>query len=137
MVRYVKNWKIEQKCADFSLLKHSLTGKQLAALIIKCLLTIFQVPGDYVLAFMRDGSSVNGTAMEYLDTSFTQSIDIRCFCHIISNCGKEFIVLTLDSFMRSYFILIAKSTRFRTAWLDVTGKRPISYSKIRWFSKNA
>lgn len=66
VVRFVRNWKIEQRLVRLVLLAKSVNGDELAREILTILSTELGVASGKLLACMRDGASVNEKAMNTL-----------------------------------------------------------------------
>ena len=81
------------------MLSKSLTGDQLAAELNAVISTTLQVRKHQLMAIMRDGASVNGTAMRVFRALYPSFIDITCFAHTIDQVGVYFELSTLDRFM--------------------------------------
>ena len=66
VVRYVKNWVIQQKVCRLMLLAKAVTGNEVARQIVEVISTELSIPFNKVLAAMHDRASVNTVAMRSL-----------------------------------------------------------------------
>ena len=83
------NFDIMHRLTMFKTLKANATGKQLAQLTTRRLLTELELPASSVTGWARDSCSANGTAVSDLQVTFSCSDDILCFAHTIGNSGDH------------------------------------------------
>ena len=89
---------------------------------------------NMVLAGMRDGAAVNGTAIKQLLFFYPNIMDAICFSHTINNKGCHFVFRVLDTFFRQWINLFAYSYNAKLLWKERTGKSMCSHSNTRWSS---
>ena len=89
LLRYVTGeWVIKQKACCLMLLTKSLTGEELAHMVLS---TELGIPSSQVIPRMHDRASINYVAMRTVSILYNQIIDIGCFpIHLIlwgnTNC---------------------------------------------------
>ena len=74
-----------------------------------------------LMAIMRDGASVSGTAMRVFRALYPSFIDITCFAHTIDRVGVYFELSTLDRFMNWWAQLFNRSFAAKFCWKQQTG----------------
>lgn len=100
------NWSVQQRVVRLSVLAKSLTAAELAREILSCLCTTLQLPGNKVIASIRDGAAVNGAAVRLIrEVAFPDMLDIVCFSHTLDNVGRHFKTPVLDAFGHSWVSL--------------------------------
>ena len=66
IVQYVdEEWDIEQRLIRLKLLQKSMTGEEIAQVVIDTLSREYSIPPDHLLACMRDRPSVNNVAVGF------------------------------------------------------------------------
>ena len=136
VLRYVtEEWSIEQCVCRLMLLAKSLTGEEVARLIVTSLSTELGVPSHLVVASMRDRASVNDVAMRTVNVLYNQIMDIGCFSHTIDHVGERMKTPVLDDFSKGWIGLFSRSPKSRLAWRTLTGLPPPSFSNTRWWSR--
>lgn len=136
VIRFVdSDWKIQQRLVRLMLLAKSLSGEELARELIVVLSTTLGKGTQNLLAAMRDGAAVNGTAMRTVKVLYPYVLDVKCFSHTIDNAGRHFNTPILDEFMRSWLSLFSHSPKARLQWKDRTGRSMRTFSDTRWWSK--
>ena len=58
-----------------------------------------------------------------------------CFSHVLDNVGNHLVIPTLLEFGSIWIHQFHHSYKAKLLWKDLTGKRPTSYSEMRWWSK--
>ena len=84
---------------------------------------------------MRDGASVNESALTRLQDFFPQMLGVVCFSHTLDNVGKRFATPTLDTFGQYWVRLMSVSTAAKLQWTDLTDQAPLTFSETRWWSR--
>ena len=135
VVRFIKNWNIEQRLVRLSLLAKSVNGDELAREILTILSTQLGVSSGKLLACMRDGASVNEKAMNTLSIMYPHVMNIVCFSHSLDLVGTKFVTPKLDKFMKHWFGIFQHSSRAKLLWQELTGRSLKSFSATRWWSK--
>ena len=136
LVRFVdSNFDIVQRLVRVHILAKSLSGQQLAREIITVLSTELQLPSTSVLAAIRDGASVNASAVQKMrDILYPEMMDIICISHSLDNVGKRIDTPLLDTFQQWWIALFAHSLASKLAWKTHTGQAIKTYSRTRWWS---
>ena len=70
VVRFVRDWQIEQRLVRLLLLARPITGDELAPEILTVLSTELGIASTKLLACMRDRASVNGKAMRTVEIMY-------------------------------------------------------------------
>ena len=83
VVRFVRDWQIEQHLVRLLLLARPVTGDELAREILAVLSTELGIASTKLLACMRDRASVNGKAMRTVQIMYPGVMDIGCFSHTL------------------------------------------------------
>ena len=84
---------------------------------------------------MRDRAAVNGVAMRTVSIIYNQVMDIGCFSHTLDLVGEHMKVPVLDSYVKPWIAMFARSPKCRLLWHTQTGLSPPSYSSTRWWSR--
>ena len=126
---------IQQRLVRIHVLSKSLTGEHLARELLICLSMELQVPPNYLVAAMRDGSSVNTAALRTFKMLYNDLLSITCFSHTIDCTGKLFDTPTLDVFVQWWSSLFAHISATKLRWKERTGHAMKSFSRTRWWSK--
>ena len=116
LIRFVdSNWCIQQQVVRLAVLVKSLLASELAREILESLSTKLQLPGNKVVASIRDGAAVNRAAVRLIrEIVFPHMLDVVCFAHT-DNVGKHFDTPTLDNFGQLWVNLFARSPASRLA----------------------
>ena len=135
VVRFITaDCEIKQRLVRSQLIAKSLKGDELAHEIITVLPQQYNVQNSSLCAAMRDGASVNRTAIRTLKVVFQKVVDVRCFSHAIDGIGSHFNIPTLRRFLQLWNALFGQSPATRIAWKEHTGISKKSYSPTRWWS---
>ena len=82
VARFVSDdWKIQRRLVQLTTVAKAVTAPQPAQVINKCVSTRYQHPAELVVAAMRDGASVNTTAVRSLSVFYPNMVDVVCFSH--------------------------------------------------------
>ena len=135
ILRFVTDWKIEQRLVRFLLVTKPMNGEELAHQLLSTLSVEFSIPSGCLLASMRDRASVNNVAIRHLKILYPSLLDIGCFSHTLDHVGEKMSTPTLEKFIKSWISLFAHSARSRIAFKGKTGQFPKSYLQTRWWSK--
>ena len=80
VVRYVQqDLKPTQRLIPLQVLAKALTRKQLAQRLMSCLAVDYNFGPGAIIGGMRDGASVNGTALRQLKLFYADLFDVVCF----------------------------------------------------------
>ena len=82
-----ETWQIRQRLVLIDVVSKSVTGAVLAQVLNECLSLDYRIHGDRLLAAMRDGASVNESALTRLQDFFPQMLGVVCFSHTLDNVG--------------------------------------------------
>ena len=129
------NWKIKQSVCRLMLHAKSMTGEKVVCQVIMALSTELGVPGQLVLAAMRDRASVNHIAMRTVTVVYNQMLDIGCFSHTIDHVGERMKIPVLNEFSKGWIGMFSRSPKACLLWRILTGIAQRSYSPTRWWSR--
>ena len=118
VLRFIsKDWELQQRLVRLHMLAKSMTGEEIARVLISTLSVLYSIPSNCLLAAMKDRASVNGVAMRTLQIVYPMAVDIGCFSHTINLVGERFkMPLSQSSLIHGFhFSLIALK-------LDSTGR---------------
>ena len=135
VLRFIQDWSVCQRLVRVDFLQQSMNGQELARQVISALSVTLGVESDKLIAVMRDGASVNGTAMRLVSVMYPNALDIRCLSHLLDLVGDKFQVPTLNHFMTLFISLFSHSPRAKALWKNKTGRSMASYSATRWWSR--
>ena len=136
VLRFVDDdYEIKQRLACIKLLKKSMTGEELARVLISTLSTTLGVESYTLIAAMRDRASVNNVAMRTLALVYPSILDVGCFSHTIDLVGGKFNTPTVDEFTKLWTALFSRSPKACLAWKTFCGRSVPTYSETRWWSR--
>ena len=132
---FLDDWNIKQRVTKLMLFAKSLTGENVARLLVESLCTELGLGCNAVIAAMHDRASVNTVAMHTISVVYNCIFDVGCLSHTIDHVGEHLSVQVLNDFIKVWITLFSHSPKTRLAWTTLTGLRPPSYSPTRWWSK--
>ena len=135
LLRFVDNFQIKQRLVGLKLLSKSMTGEELARMIISTLSTSYGIESNRLVASMRDRASVNSVAMATLKLLYPSLLDSGCFSHTLDLVGEQFKVPVADEFTRLWISLFSQSPKARLAWRSYCGRAVPTHSETRWWSR--
>ena len=84
IVRFVSdNWSIVQRLIRRGICAKSVNAQDLAHVLNDCLSVDYQVRGNFLLATMKDGASVNQAALNHIKFVFPKMLSVVFFSHTI------------------------------------------------------
>ena len=113
----------------------SVNADDLAQVLNQYLSVDYGVKANSLLMAMRDGASVNQAALDRIVFIFPRMLNVVCFSHVLDNVGNHLVIPTLLEFGSIWIHQFHHSYKATLLWKDLTGKRPTSYSEMRWWSK--
>lgn len=136
VIRFVeKDFSVHQVLARLQLAAKSLSGQQVAHILLYTLSNIYRVEPSHLIAAMRDRASVNDVGIRSILPLYDQMLDVSCFSHTLDHVGGKVESEELDAFVSSWVQLFSHSPKSRLEWKSLTGVNMRSYSKTRWWSK--
>ena len=136
VVRYIDDeWSIQQRLIRLKLLQKSMTGEEIAQVVIDTLSREYGIFPNRLLACMRDRAAVNNVAVRFMKVLYNNLLDVGCFSHTLDLVGDKICVPTLSDFMLSWLSLFSHSTKAKLLWKEKTGRPIRSYCPTRWWSK--
>lgn len=116
---------IQQRLLSVRTTQQSVTGAQLAGLIIDVLSRSLDIPaGKSVVSSCRDRASVNNVACSTVKGVWPDMLDIPCFPHFLDTCGDKFDIKDALDFTRSFSRMFKKSHACRHAFKERAGVMP-------------
>ena len=134
-LRFVDDWIVKQRVGRLMLLAKSLTGEEVARLLIQALSTELGISSQLIIAAMHDRASVNSVAMRTVSVVYNRVFDVGCISHTLDHVGERMNTQVLDVFVKSWIGMFSRSPKTRLAWATQTGLPSPSYSTTRWWSK--
>lgn len=132
IVLYVDSeWCIQQRLIRLQLLEKSMTGEEIARILVDTLSREYSIPPEYLLACMRDCASCNNVAVRFLKVMFTQLLDVGCFPHTGFCRGQNPYPSSLRV-MLSWLSLFSHSVKAKILWKEQTDRPIRSYCPTRW-----
>lgn len=136
VVRFVDTeWVVCQKVSQLLLLSKSLSGEEVARLLVGVLSTKLGVLTTNVVAAMRDRASVNSVAMRTVRVLYNRIFDVGCLSHTLDHVGEKLNTPLVDEFFKNWIGIFSRSPKTRLAWTSSTGLPSPSYSTTRWWSR--
>ena len=136
VIRYLSDeWELKQCVVRLKLLSKSMTGEECAQLLLVILSTELAISPDFIVAAMRDRSSVNEVAVRAIKVLYNKMMNVGCFSHTLDRVGERMKTPILDSFIHAWIGLFSRSAKSRLLWKNQTGLSPPSYSATRWWSQ--
>ena len=117
------------------LLSKSLSGEEVARLLVDVLSTKLGVLTTNVVAAMRDRASVNSLAMRTVCVLYNRVFDVGCLSHTLHHVGEKLDTPLVDEFFKSWIGMFSRSPKTRLAWTSLTGLPSPSFSTTRWWSR--
>ena len=124
-----------QRLLSLSMLSKSMDFVAINGEIMKVVVDEFGLKRDRCRAFMLDGCAANMKALVCLLINFRNSVGVRCFSHLLNNCGNELASQETDRFAGHLHVLLAHSHNAKDLWpreTKVAPPKPVSY---RWSSR--
>ena len=134
VLRFVDNFEIKQRLVCIKLLSKSMTGEELARMIISTLSTSYGIGSDRLVATMRDRASVNNVAVGILKLLYPAVLDIGCLSHTLDRVGEQFKIPVAVEFTKLWVSLFSHSPKARLSWRSFCGRPVPTYCETRWWS---
>ena len=74
---------------SFRLLSKSLTGEEVARLIVESISTELGITSQLVVAAIHDRASINLVALQTIKVLYNRLFDIECFSHTLDRVGEN------------------------------------------------
>lgn len=133
VLRFIDNMEIKKRLVCLKLLSKSLTGEELARVIISVLSTSYSIESSRLIASMRDRASVNNAAMDVVKLLYPGVVDIGCFSHTLDRVGQQFKIPVAEKFSQLWVSLFSRSPKARLAWRLFCDRPVPTYSETRWW----
>ena len=90
LLRFLNDfWEIQERLVRLRVLEKTMSGLELARELVSCLSTFLQVPAAKLVAFIRDGASVNVVVVNQVrQLLYTIAMDVICASHSLDNVGS-------------------------------------------------
>ena len=135
VMRFINEWKVEQRLVRLEFLQKSVNGEELARELISILSVMLGIETSMLLGVMHDRASVNVAAMRIVRVVYPHVVDIGCISHTLDLVGDKFKASTLHLFFTLWISLFSHSPKVKALWKEKTGRAMSSYSKTRWWSR--
>ena len=135
VLHFIDNWTVVQRVGRLMLLAKSVTGEEVACLLVETLSTQLGIASHLITAAMRDRASVNSVAMRTIAVLYPCMFDVGCLSHTLDHVGERMQTPVLDLFIKGWIGMFAHSPKTRLAWTTQTGLPSPTYSATRWWSK--
>lgn len=122
VVRFVMEWKVQQRLVRLKFLMKSMCGDELARELISVLSVTLGVESHSLLGAMLDGASINGAAIRVLTVMYPKLLDVRCLGHTLDLVGDRFKAPTLNLFMTLRISFFAHSSKVKALWKETTDR---------------
>ena len=126
---------VKLRLVSVQFLRKSVSGEELARVIISVLTVSLGVESGRLLAAMRDSASVNSAALCIVAVVYPSFLDVCCISHTLDPVGDKFRVPTVSLFFTLWGSLFVHSpkVRVRAKWKERTGRAMATYSRwSRW-----
>ena len=112
-----EEFEIVQRLVSLHVLAKSLSANELARDIITILCTGLQIPASTIICAIRDGASVNGTAVRPMtEVMFPSMMNIIHVFHTLDNVGRHMETPLLNNFLPQWIALLAHSPATKLLW---------------------
>ena len=108
-----------QKVAQL-LLSKSLSGEEVARLLVHVLSTKLGVLTMNVVAAMQDRASVNSVAMRTVCVLYNQTFDVGCLSHTLDHVGEKLDTPLVDEFFKSWDVQLKSENKVSLDLIDRT-----------------
>ena len=119
ILMFVDNIQANERLVCLKLLSKSMTGEELAHVIISTLSTSYGIESNRLVASMRDRASVNSVAMAILKLLYPSLLDVGHFSHTLDRVGEYFEVSVTDEFTRLWISLFSRSPKARLTCMEI------------------
>ena len=103
--------------------------------VMKVLVDEFGPKRDRCHAFMLDRYTAKIKALDCLLINFQNAVGVRCFSHLLNNCGTELASREIDRFAGHLHVLLAHSHNAKDLWRRETKAAPPKPVSHRWSSR--
>ena len=99
IVRFIYDgWNITQRVIRIDICSKSVNSEALARVLNETLCVEFGIRGKSSFAAMRDGGSVNETALNRMAFLFPEMLKVVCFSNTLDNVGNHLDIPTILEF---------------------------------------
>lgn len=126
---------ITQRVLNLSMLSKSMDFKAIHGEVMKITVDEYKIDRSKCVGFMLDGCGANMKALDTLLLNFPNAVGVRCFSHLLNNCGNELSSEETDKFAGHLHVLLAHSHNARDLWLQETKVSPPKPVSHRWSSR--
>jgi hypothetical protein len=129
-------FEIQHILIRFVTVAKSMTGVEIASILMSVLIDEYGVKTSSVTAFVRDRAAANNVAIANLKMLFKDAVDVPCFAHTINNAGDAAVTPYLLQFSQHLASLFSHSPANKLFWKSFTGLPQLpSVSDTRWWSR--
>ena len=103
--------------------------------IMKIIVDVYKLDRDRCPGFVLDGCAANLKALDSLLINSRNAVGVRCFSHLLHNCGNELGSEEIDKFAGYLHVLLAHSQNAKDLWVQETKISPPKPISHRWSSR--
>ena len=118
-----------------SMLSKSMDFNAINGEVMKILVDEFKLDRSKCVGFMLDGCAANLKALDTLLINFPNAVGVRCFSHLLNNCGNHLDSEETDTFAGHLLNLLSHSHNAKDLWIQETGVPPPKPVSHRWSSR--
>ncbi|CAM9630122.1 unnamed protein product, partial [Hapterophycus canaliculatus] len=134
-IRFIKDDKIMQRVLSLSFLDHSMDYRATNGEVMNIAVDEYKLDRARCGGFMLDGCAANLKALDALLINFPKAVGVRCFSHLLNNCGNELDSEEIDNFAGHLHVLLAHSLNASELWSRETGRVKPKPASHRWSSR--
>ena len=83
VLHFISDSNIKQRLIKFQILVKTMTGEEIARVLISVLQVNYGINSNKLVACMHDRASANGAAMQTIKVIFPLIVDIGCYSHTL------------------------------------------------------
>ena len=122
-------WWVDCEATPCKCQQKSVTGEELARIIISVLSVSLGVESGRLIAVMQGGVSVNSAALRTIAVVYLALLDMCCISHTLDLIEDKLRVPTVSLFFTLWVSLFAHSPKVRAQWKERTGRAMATYSQ--------
>lgn len=127
---------ITQRVLSVSMLAKSMYYVAIHGKVMNIVVDTYKLDRKKCVGIMLDGCAANLKALDTLLINFPNAVGVRCFSHLLNNCGNELDSEETDKFAGHLHTLLSHSHNAKDLWLAETGEvAPPKPPSHRWSSR--
>ena len=100
------------------MLTKSMTGDEIARVVITTLSVEYAIQSEQVVSMMHDCDSTNIFAMRTLNVLYPGMLGVGCFSHTLNRVGEKFNVPSANDFITHWISLFSHSSKAKFLWRE-------------------